>query len=72
MDLQPFLDRITPFFWLAGFAGIIDIVVYQMALHHARLELGDEREARSQAWGTGKVAAAAVFILGALLLSYIL
>lgn len=72
MDLQPFLDRITPFFWLAGLAGIIDIAVYQMALRHARLELGDEREARAQAWGTGKLAAATVFTIGALLLIYIL
>lgn len=72
MDMQPFLERITPFIWLAGFAGIIDIVVYQMSLHHARLELGDEREARAQARGTGKLAATAVFILGVLLLIYFL
>ena len=72
MDMQPFLDRITPFFWLVGFAAIIDMAIYQLALYHARLELGDEREARAQAWGTGMLAGAAVFILGTLLLIYVL
>lgn len=62
--LDQILGTVMPYLIVFFAAAALDIVVYQLMLHRARLEYGNEREARASVRGSGWLVHIAVLILG--------